>query len=495
LAGTGKSTIARTVARKYYGQKHLGASFFFSRGGGDVGNASKFVTSIAVQLANNVPSLQKYISEAIKDRTDIASQSLRDQWRQLVLGPLSKLDDNSCRSLYVLVVDALDECENENDIRIILSLFSEARSLDLVRLQIFITSRPEVPIRQGVYQIPEAEHQDFVLHNICPAIVDHDITIFLEHELGFIGQERALGAGWPGGKVIQRLVQHASGLFIWAATACRFIREGKRFAVERLRTILEGSNSDIIVPEKHLDEIYNTVLKHSISTEYTDEEKTELYRMLRITLGSVVILLFPLSAFSLSTLLHLPKENIDQTLDDLHAILNIPEDQIRPLRLHHPSFRDFLLNKSRCGDTEFWVDEKYAHRTMADRCIRLMSTKLKQDICDQRGPGIYVADVESVRVEDCLLPEVQYACLYWVQHLQKCGDGLHDNGQIHEFLLTHFLHWLEALSWMRKSAEGILAIISLEIIAFVSLSLPYQAFFKLNYDLEQRLSRLVRVYP
>jgi hypothetical protein len=217
--------------------------------------------------------------------------------------------------------------------------------------------------------------------------------------------------------------------------------------------------------------------------------------MLRITLGSVVILLFSLSVFSLSTLLHLPKENIDQTLDDLHAILDIPEDQIRPLRLHHPSFRDFLLNKSRCGDTEFWVDEKHAHRTMADRCIRLMFTKLKQDICDQRGPGIYVADVESVRVEACLLPEVQYACLYWVQHLQKCGDGLHDNGQIHEFLLTHFLHWLEALSWMRKSGEGILAIISLETIAFVSLSLPYQAFFKLNYDLEQRLSRLVRVYP
>jgi hypothetical protein len=33
LAGTGKSTIARTVARRYFEQKRLGASFFFSRGG------------------------------------------------------------------------------------------------------------------------------------------------------------------------------------------------------------------------------------------------------------------------------------------------------------------------------------------------------------------------------------------------------------------------------------------------------------------------------
>jgi hypothetical protein len=347
--------------------------------------------------------------------------------------------------------------------------------LDTVRLQFFITSRPEVPIRHGVYQIPEAEHQDFILHNISPAIVDHDITIFLEHELGFIGQERALGAGWPGGEVIQRLVQYASGLFIWAATACRFIREGKRFAVRRLGTILEGSSSDIIVPEKHLNEIYLTVLKHSISAEYTDEERNELCDMLRITLGSVVVLLSPLSAFSLSTLLHLPKEHVDQTLDDLHAILDIPEDPTRPLRLHHPSFRDFLLNKDRCTDLNFQVDTKQAHRTMADKCIRLMSTALKQDICDQRAPGVLVADVESVRVEQCLRPEIQYACLYWVQHLQKCSDGLHDNDQIHRFLLVHLLHWLEALSWMRKISEGIVAITSLETIALVSLLTPYQA--------------------
>ena len=39
------------MARQYFDQKQLGASFFFSRGGGDVGHAGKFVTSIALQLA------------------------------------------------------------------------------------------------------------------------------------------------------------------------------------------------------------------------------------------------------------------------------------------------------------------------------------------------------------------------------------------------------------------------------------------------------------
>ena len=73
-------TIARTVAHEYSKNEGLGASFFFSRGGGDAGHAGKFVTTVAVQLANNVLSLKHYICEAIADRGDITSKSLRDQW-------------------------------------------------------------------------------------------------------------------------------------------------------------------------------------------------------------------------------------------------------------------------------------------------------------------------------------------------------------------------------------------------------------------------------
>jgi hypothetical protein len=92
LAGTGKSTISRTVARNWYKEGRLGASFFFSQGGGDIGHAGKFVTSIAVQLASSVPTIYQFICDAITNHSDIASQSLRDQWQLLILDPLSKLD-------------------------------------------------------------------------------------------------------------------------------------------------------------------------------------------------------------------------------------------------------------------------------------------------------------------------------------------------------------------------------------------------------------------
>jgi len=468
MAGTGKSTIAHTVARDYFEKGQLAASFFFTKGGGDVGNASKFVTTIALQIAMHILPIQRHIRDAVTEHSNIASQSLADQWRQLVLGPLSKLDDSNTYPLYLMVIDALDECEGENYVQTIIQLLAEARSLKKVRLRVLITSRPEVPIRYGFCQIPDAEHRNFILHGIEATVVDHDISIFLEHELRRIGQGRKLDPGWPGEQVISLLVQKASGLFIWAATACRFICQGKRFVLKRLEMMLQGDRS-ITAPEKHLNEIYLTVLENSIYQDYTEHEREEQYNMLREILGSIVILSSPLSANALATLLHMPKQDVEQTLEELHAILDIPEDRYRPLRLHHPSFRDFLLDKDRCGELHFWVDERQAHQTLAANSIQLMSNSLKEDICGIGAPGILVVDIESSFVEQCLPLELKYACLYWIQHLQKSGAPLYDDDEVHQFLQAHLLHWLEALSWMRKISEGILAITSLESIALVSI--------------------------
>jgi hypothetical protein len=317
-----------------------------------------------------------------------------------------------------------------------------------------------------MYHTIPAEHQDFILQDIPPKIVNHDISLFLEHNLQIIRQEFTLGEDWPGGVVLRQLVVYACGLFIWASTACRFIREGRRFARKRLDTILRDNSSAITAPEKHLNEIYLAVLKHSISSDYSDEEKEEACDMLKHTLGSLVVLLSPLSTSALSRLLQLSREDIDSTFNDLHAILDIPNNPTRQLRLHHPSFRDFLLNKDRCGD--FWVDEKETHQRLTAGCIQLMSQTLKKDICEMQAPGSQASQVESTWIEKCLPPEVQYACLYWVQHLQRSGSQVHDGEEAHRFLEVHLLHWLEALGWMGKISEGIQAILSLEAHVLVS---------------------------
>lgn len=163
LAGTGKSTIARNIARKYYDKKRLGASYFFSKGGEDTSNSTRFVTSLAVQLARLSPDLESSICNAIKEHPHIASQTLLDQWNRLILQPLASLGCNFPHPSLLLVVDALDECEGDNDVEVIIQLLRQVQSLEAVCLRILLTSRPEILIR-----IMDSVRHDFVKQKPTP---------------------------------------------------------------------------------------------------------------------------------------------------------------------------------------------------------------------------------------------------------------------------------------------------------------------------------------
>ncbi|KAG0645179.1 hypothetical protein D0Z07_9199 [Hyphodiscus hymeniophilus] len=94
--------------------------------------------------------------------------------------------------------------------------------------------------------------------------------------------------------------------------------------------------------------------QNSISTKYISLYFKTLYLLLsdnrRKILGSIVILFSPLPAASLAKVSSISGIRVTQTLERLQAILDIPKDVAGLLRLYHPSFRDFLLNKDRCGD-------------------------------------------------------------------------------------------------------------------------------------------------
>ena len=97
-AGTGKSTISRTVAHSFSEQGLLGGSFFFKRGEGDRGNARRLISTIARQLAASTPQLLPGILKAIQDDPDIPSKSLQIQFDQLLLQPLLNLAQTDQRT-------------------------------------------------------------------------------------------------------------------------------------------------------------------------------------------------------------------------------------------------------------------------------------------------------------------------------------------------------------------------------------------------------------
>jgi WD40 repeat protein len=451
------------VARRYHAEGRLAASFFFARGGGDCSHAGLFVTSIARQLADNKAlGMHQRIRSSLEEHSQIAKQTLQDQWTQLVVQPLSKHEKSSDPRTFLVVIDALDECEEEGSIGLLLRLLPQIGGCRNIRVRILVTSRPETPIRHGFDRMETATHQGFVLHRMPTEVSDRDIKVYLQHYFSMIATERQLDSCWPGERILTTMVRYAQGLFIWAATACRFIQDGKRFAEKRLQTLLGHSARTGSEPERHLDAIYTTILRASVPETYSEEEQKEAYDYLRLILGSIVILFSALSVEALSKLLAVQSKDITETIAELHSILDVPNGHNHPLRLHHDSFRSFLLNENRCKERAMIVDEQQAHLQLAKGCFEVMSSILKEDVCGLGAPGVLASDINVSHLQKYLSPEAQYACLYWVRHLIKSGQLLFDNGDIHQFLRKHFLHWGEAMAWMGKTSDAIEAMASLE---------------------------------
>ncbi|RYO48185.1 hypothetical protein AA0116_g12702 [Alternaria tenuissima] len=206
------------------------------------------------------------IKKALDQDSAISQRALKDQFEKLVLQPLLGIQQaRSYGSARVIVTDALDECVEEEDIRAILQLLAKTKDVQPVPLRIVGTSRPELHIRLGFQTMPNGTYQDLVLHEVPRRTIEHDISLFLEHELGVIRKERKLASDWPAKQQIIALVGLAVPLFFYAATVCRGQEE--------------------------------------------DERETWL-QAFREVVGSVVVLESPRSAVSLARLLQVPQEEI-----------------------------------------------------------------------------------------------------------------------------------------------------------------------------------------
>ena len=468
MAGTGKSTISRTVAQSFADKGQLGGSFFFKRGEGDRGNAARFFTTIAAQLITKVPSLSPFIRDAIDGDPAISAKALKEQFEKLIFQPLSRIQGVSPQALrLVIVVDALDECEREEDIKTILLLLSQFRDMTSMYLRIFVTSRPELPIRLGFKNMERGTYQDLVLHEISQATIRHDISAFLHHELTKIQVDRSLTIDWPGRENIKALVEMAVPLFIFAATVCRFVGDPRWDPKKRLATILEYQTAS---QASKLDRTYLPILDQLLVGQ-DEVEKEKLAREFREVVGAIVILVNPLSIISLASLLRIPEDDIIRRLDLLHSVFSIPTSQAHPVRLLHLSFRDFLLDPLKREKSPFWVDERKTHEIIASKCIQLMATSkyLKKNICNLQRPGALRSEIDSQVIDVYLPAEVQYACRYWVYHLEQSKRSIYDEDQVHVFLEAHLLHWLEAMSLLRNTSESITMITTLQSILEVSL--------------------------
>lgn len=456
MAGTGKSTISRTIATRFSQASSLGASFFFKRGEGDRGNATKLISTLARQLATTISDLRPYIEQAVRDDPDIATKEMGKQFKALIMTPLLALSSKpnpSATPTSVVVIDALDECERDEDIRLILRLLPELQQSKFIRMRVFLTSRPELEIRLGFSKF--SDHKDFILHEIPQEVVDHDLSLFLNHRLSQIRTERSLQTDWPGESTIHSLVILSSPLFIFAATICRMFEDRAFDPVETLDEILASSDNI-----SKLDRTYLPVLKRFLKESQDKRHQEQLIQGFKQVIGAIVMLESPLSVHSLSKFLNITENSIQARLDLLHSVLSVPKSNDLPVRLFHLSFRDFLLDPETLDKTPLWIDAKEMHNTMTLRCLQICRNTLRKNICQLPSEGTRRATLSRESLDHHLPPDVSYACRYWGHHFVQFMEEYGSKGNAESllqnafsFLKMHFLHWFEAMGLLGLMPE------------------------------------------
>ncbi|KAJ4138769.1 hypothetical protein NW768_002641 [Fusarium equiseti] len=463
LAGTGKSTIARTIARDLKGSS-FGGAFFFKKGAGNRGNGRFLFSVIAYQLAINIPPLRENIVDAVRQDDSSAVAPKDVQWRRLVQEPLVAMQNTGFDKPLLLVIDALDECE-EDDRGEILTLLASCPT----SLKVFITSRPELDI-DGHFAKTRL-HREIVLHRVDPGTIEQDINTFIRHAISNFVLEyngahpqdyMQLHSDWPGNEKTRLLVSRSLPLFIAAATFIRMVkdRHWTKSPDEKIDFIIETSAK----VHSQYDPLYKPVLSLILSHSPEDDHD-EIIASFTVIIGSFILLGNSLSVTSLANLLNVEPRVVFGQVDPLRSVIDVPSDD-SPIKLFHLSFRDYLLNKS-AGDLQ--VHEANTHKTLANKCIALMKRKLKQDMCGLGSSGKNRLDIDSETIQKSIPSEVQYACLYWVYHLKLSLDlsGYGDDDEYYanilsEFRSNLFMTWLEVLCLIGKISDSVEIILELQ---------------------------------
>ena len=443
LAGTGKSTIAQTVSEWAFADGLLGASFFCSRDFKDRSDLRFIFPTLAFQLAHKYLEFRSVLVPLLRSNPDVVHESLYSQMRKLIVEPLGSVDVPT-----VIVIDALDECKDEEPSSAILSVLG--RLVDQIpRVKFFITGRPEPRIKTG-FRLPLLEDitDVFVLHDVHPIQINNDIRLFLEHELSELSRRRRL-EDWPSDEHIDLLCRRAAGLFVYAVATVKFLDSSAHLPKKRLeiivnlpeRTDYEGKtrfNSNTT-----LDSLYTSILEVAFG-----EQDPEVHSKVQSTIGAVVLLVNPLPPSGIAELIGLDLEEVVLLLTLVQSLLVLSEDFNQPVKPFHKSFPDFITDSSRCLDERFYISPGNLHLKLAIDCLRVMDDGLEQNLLSLPN---YVLNSEiedlQARIEDGISVTLQYSCQFWNNHLTMARGDFTDVVSHLRFLLEEkFLTWLEVAS-------------------------------------------------
>ncbi|KAI5361278.1 Putative P-loop containing nucleoside triphosphate hydrolase [Septoria linicola] len=342
MAGTGKSTIAMTVCQSLLHSGHHVGTFFFEPGAGNLASTDKLLFTVAYQLAINWPGFRHELAGAFRTDPNISHLSMDTQYQQLLLLPMkrSRRKESIVRRA-VIVLDALDECDDPGDVQALLHLFSELKSFNRLGLRVLITSPPDWMIRSMSRDAPAVFHEELQLHKSeFRASTASDIEKFMRHELQDLALKRRLPLPWPKEHELQALVHRSAGGFIYAATCCRYTRSPMNISPEtRLARVCDVTRQNTRLSQD-LDAMYSVILQAAFTGDFDDEELLVTKGQRQQVLQAIVMSYETLSLDILSRIVQSEQLGVTQMLDSLHAMVDLTD--AGDVQILHESLRDSL---------------------------------------------------------------------------------------------------------------------------------------------------------
>ncbi|KDN39347.1 hypothetical protein RSAG8_08864, partial [Rhizoctonia solani AG-8 WAC10335] len=454
MAGTGKTTIASTFCERVEKRKLLAASFFCTRNSAACRIATGIIPTIAYQLARYSIPYQSALCKILERNPELGSNNIPKQFEQLLKEPLQQVKDAMPEQLLV-VIDALDECDDRNAVQLILDMLSHYAPQ--VPLKFLITSRPEPEIYDKMIclQSREVVH----LHDIEKSLVQADIEHLSFRGISIHDSQLDRPFMTPSSTDVEQLVQRSGTLFIYAATLVRYIRPGSRSAdpYKRLQSVLSmATQTTTCKRHTQIDALYVAVLNSALSEDGSGvDEAADIWPVLRAVLSAQE----PVGIETIATLADIDDgKRVVSALHPLRSVLHQSEETGLVSTLH-ASFADFMFNRQRSG--RYFCDLIKHGQFLVQRCFLVMKERLRFNICDLTTsflPDENVEDIQ-VRIKVNISPTLAYACRYWASHLVSAPKSDILQISLEDFLSKRLLFWMEVLSLRRElimSAETFL---------------------------------------
>ncbi|KAG8816933.1 hypothetical protein FRC17_000129, partial [Serendipita sp. 399] len=422
-AGTGKSTIAATMAKDWSLEDRLAGRFFFSPNSRTTQSTREFCQIVAEDIARNHPSVANLIRDTMKELSPDQGIWFDVQFQRLIIEPVKRL---GAYSSVLIVIDALDNCVISDERAGLLNTL--IRHLPSVRhLKLLLTSRPVPDITDTLQNSPLVHGADIQLLNVRNS--DHpDINLFVEKRLKDMSfEDRAM------------IIARSGGLFLYAATVCRML-ERSRSRLDILKIISNTGVTDKL--EHRMDILYLSLLKQAL----VDKEAVD---MMLSVLSMIIVAYQPLSSNSIRQFLP-ENSHVDDFVQDLRSVLKDGHPD-RPIKVLHPTFRDFILsNEDRANG--FLIHSGRSSSGMAHACITILDHLLGDDMFHLESHSHLplrngdIGDIDQLIREKTTAAE-RYASAFWAHHVAASEMTPELWSKVMRFLSQKYLNWVELMSW------------------------------------------------